>query len=183
MMRTIIRAGHRRDRTVSLCGEMAATHLLDHLLGMGVDELSMSPVMIPAIKQIIRGVTWAEARDVARGVLRNRRKDVAAISKMMKSQMSMRFHRPLTFALTMLPSADIVRTIKSFEPAAKTLIGTTEGTDQEIRFSVPDVATTRGTARPRDARLTRRSDSRADVATIRGLPAALAPTEPGPGLR
>ena len=43
----------------------------------------------------------------------------------------MRFHRPLTFALTMLPSADIVRTIKSFEPAVKTLIGTTEGTDQE----------------------------------------------------
>jgi len=61
----------------------------------------------------------------------------------------MRFHRPLTFALTVLPSADIVKTIKSSEPAAKTLIGTTEGTDQEIRFSVPDVATTRGTARPR----------------------------------
>ena len=56
----------------------------------------------------------------------------------------MRFHRPLTFALTVLPSADLVRTIKSFEPAAKTLIGATEGTDQEIRFSVPDVATTRG---------------------------------------
>ena len=70
----------------------------------------------------------------------------------------MRFHRPLTFALTVLPSADLVRTIKSFEPAAKTLIGTTEGTDQEIRFSVPDVATTRG--------------NRA---------AAHAPTEPGPG--
>ena len=34
----------------------------------------------------------------------------------------MRFHRPLTFALTVLPSADIVRTIKSFEPAAKTLL-------------------------------------------------------------
>ena len=70
----------------------------------------------------------------------------------------MRFHRPLTFALTVLPSADIVSTIKSFEPAAKTLIGTTEGTDQEIRFSVPDVAPTRG-----------------------NCAAALAPTEPGPG--
>jgi len=63
MMRTIIRAGHRRDRTVSLCGEMAADPIYSIiLLGMGVDELSMSPVMIPAIKQIIRGVTWAEAR-------------------------------------------------------------------------------------------------------------------------
>jgi hypothetical protein len=55
---------------------------------MGMDELSMSPVMIPAIKQIIRGVTWAEARDVARGVLRERRaKDVAAyIEKMLESR-------------------------------------------------------------------------------------------------
>ncbi len=69
----------------------------------------------------------------------------------------MRFHRPLTFALTVLPSADIVKTIKSSEPAVKTLIGTTEGTDQEIRFSVPDVATTRW-----------------------NCAAALAPTEPGP---
>jgi hypothetical protein len=89
MMRTIIRAGHRRDRTVSLCGEMAADPICSIiLLGMGVDELSMSPVMIPAIKQIIRGVTWAEARDVARGVLRQRRaKDVAAyLEKMMESR-------------------------------------------------------------------------------------------------
>ena len=48
---------------MSLCGEMAADPIYSIiLLGMGVDELSMSPVMIPAIKQIIRGVTWAEAR-------------------------------------------------------------------------------------------------------------------------
>ena len=72
-MRTIIRAAHRRSRTVSLCGEMAADPIYSIiLLGMGVDELSMSPVMIPAIKKIIRGVTWAEA-DVARGVLREQR--------------------------------------------------------------------------------------------------------------
>ena len=89
MMRTIIRAGHRRDRTVSLCGEMAADPIYSIiLLGMGVDELSMSPVMIPAIKQIIRGVTWAAARDVARGVLRQQRaKDVAAyLENMMESR-------------------------------------------------------------------------------------------------
>jgi len=89
MMRTIIRAAHRRSRTVSLCGEMAADPIYSIiLLGMGVDELSMSPVMIPAIKKIIRGVTWAEAREVARGVLRERRaKDVAAyLEKMMESR-------------------------------------------------------------------------------------------------
>ena len=78
MMRAIIRAARLRGRPVSLCGEMAADPIYTIiLLGLGVDELSMNPVMIPAIKQIIRGVTWAEARDVARGVLRERRaKDV-----------------------------------------------------------------------------------------------------------
>ena len=78
MMRSIIRAAHRQHRPVCLCGEMAADPIYTIiLLGLGVDELSMNPVMIPAIKQVIRGVSWAEARELARGVLRERRaKDV-----------------------------------------------------------------------------------------------------------
>ena len=86
MMRIVIRAGHHRHRPVSLCGEMAADPIYTIiLLGLGVDEMSMNPTMIPAIKQIIRGVTWEEAREAARGVLRERRaKDVQAyLEKMM----------------------------------------------------------------------------------------------------
>jgi phosphotransferase system enzyme I (PtsI) len=89
MMRTIIRAARRKHRPVGLCGEMAADPIYTIiLLGLGVDELSMNPVMIPAIKRIIRGVTWAEAREVARGVLRERRaKDVQAyLEKMMATR-------------------------------------------------------------------------------------------------
>ena len=80
MMRRIIRAGHRRKRPVRLCGEMAADPIYTIiLLGLGVDELRMTPVMIPAIKQIIRSVPWSEARELALGVLRERRaKDVQA---------------------------------------------------------------------------------------------------------
>jgi phosphoenolpyruvate-protein phosphotransferase (PTS system enzyme I) len=88
MMRAILRAAHRWSRPVSVCGEMAADPIYTLiLLGLGVDELSMNPVMIPAIKQIIRGVTWAEARDVARGVLRERRaKDVEAYLEQMMAR-------------------------------------------------------------------------------------------------
>jgi phosphotransferase system enzyme I (PtsI) len=89
MMRAIIQAGRGRARPVALCGEMAADPIYTIiLLGLGVDELSMNPVMIPAIKRIIRGVTWAEAREVARGVLRERRaKDVQAyLERMMVSR-------------------------------------------------------------------------------------------------
>jgi phosphotransferase system enzyme I (PtsI) len=58
------------------------------LLGLGVDGLSMNPVMIPAIKQVIRGVSWAEARELAHGVLRERRaKDVQTyLERMMASR-------------------------------------------------------------------------------------------------
>ncbi len=58
------------------------------LLGLGVDELSVNPAIVPAIKQIIRGVSLDEAREVAHGVLRERRaKDVQSyLEKMMGSR-------------------------------------------------------------------------------------------------
>jgi phosphoenolpyruvate-protein phosphotransferase (PTS system enzyme I) len=89
MIRAIIHAARRAGRPVSLCGEMAADPLYTIiLLGLGVDELSMNPVMIPAIKQVIHGVTWAEARHVARDVLhKSRAKDVQAyLEEMMVSR-------------------------------------------------------------------------------------------------
>jgi phosphotransferase system enzyme I (PtsI) len=87
MMRRIILAARRQKRTVGLCGEMAADPIYTIiLLGLGVDELSMNPVMIPAIKRIIRGVSYAEAREVAHGVLRERRaKDVQSYLEKMTS--------------------------------------------------------------------------------------------------
>ncbi len=89
MMRVIIRAAHHHNRSVSLCGEMASDPIYTIiLLGLGVNELSINPAMIPAIKQVIRGVTSAEARELAHGVLRERRaKDVQSyLEKMMANR-------------------------------------------------------------------------------------------------
>jgi len=87
---------------------------------MGVDELSMSPVMIPAIKQIIRGVTWAEARDVARGVLRQQRaKDVAAY---LENMMESRFPRMMSIygsdgdPLASVPGSDCHISVETKSP-------------------------------------------------------------------
>lgn len=96
MMRGIIRAGHRRERHVSLCGEMAADPIYTIiLLGLGVDELSMNPVMIPAIKQIVRGIEWTQARQIARDVLKaSRAKDVQAY---LEQTMVSRFPQMMSF--------------------------------------------------------------------------------------
>ena len=39
------------------------------LLGLGLDDLSMGPFFIPVIKRIIRSVSYAAARNIARDVL------------------------------------------------------------------------------------------------------------------
>ena len=66
----IIKAGHSHDKPVSMCGEMAgdptATLLL---LGLGLDEFSVAPIVLPEIKKIIRSVSVKEAEEIAQRVL------------------------------------------------------------------------------------------------------------------
>jgi len=55
---------------VSVCGEMAGDPLSAALLvGLGVDELSMSTSSIPAIKEMIRSTSYEELREMARKAL------------------------------------------------------------------------------------------------------------------
>jgi phosphotransferase system enzyme I (PtsP) len=61
----VIKAAHRRDKPVSVCGEMAgdpAGALL--LLGMGVDALSMSAASLARVKLVIRSFTLQRARSL-----------------------------------------------------------------------------------------------------------------------
>jgi phosphotransferase system enzyme I (PtsI) len=53
-----------------MCGEMAGDPISSLvLLGMELDELSMSPVSLPEIKKIVRSSNHAEAKKIAREVL------------------------------------------------------------------------------------------------------------------
>lgn len=65
-----IRAAREASIAVGMCGEMAgdvnATLLL---LGLGLDEFSVSPAFIPYIKDIIRNSNSAQAADVAQKAL------------------------------------------------------------------------------------------------------------------
>lgn len=70
LLQNIIAVGHQRGIPVSVCGEIAADPMMATILvGMGVDELSMSAVSVPAVKKLIRSIRLSEAKLLAEEVL------------------------------------------------------------------------------------------------------------------
>ncbi len=66
LLKSVIEAGHAKGIWVGMCGEMAGDPLLTPVLvGLGLDEISTSPVLLPEIKKIIRSITFAEAQEIA----------------------------------------------------------------------------------------------------------------------
>lgn len=66
MIQKIVEAGHEKGVWVGMCGEMAADPLATLiLLGLDLDELSVSPSMLPEVKKIIRLVTFEDAEKIA----------------------------------------------------------------------------------------------------------------------
>ncbi len=65
-----VNAGRKHGIKVSLCGELAGNPLATLLLvGLGLDELSLSPGLIPEIKKLILSSTWEESRELAERAL------------------------------------------------------------------------------------------------------------------
>ena len=70
LIKTTIDAGHREGIPVGLCGEMAGEPgLALLLLGMGLDEFSMSAVNVPQIKKLIRHVRYDQTAALAAEML------------------------------------------------------------------------------------------------------------------
>ncbi len=69
----VIEAAHSNNIWVGMCGEMAGDPLaIPLLLGLGLDELSVSPAMVPEVKKIIRSLNLAKVRELARRLLNYR---------------------------------------------------------------------------------------------------------------
>jgi phosphotransferase system enzyme I (PtsI) len=65
LIREVIKTGETQNVDVSLCGEMAGdTRYTVLLIGLGLRELSMNSVLIPSVKQIIRNLSCAEAKNL-----------------------------------------------------------------------------------------------------------------------
>ncbi len=71
MIKNVIDAAHEAGIKVGMCGEMAGEPaFVLMLLGLGLDEFSMPPFVIPEIKYIIRSVTSKQAEEIAAEALR-----------------------------------------------------------------------------------------------------------------
>lgn len=70
LIRTVLQDAYKAQIELAVCGEMASEpEYVMLLLGMGVRTLSLTPPMIPEIKQVIRSVTMEDCNGVARKVL------------------------------------------------------------------------------------------------------------------
>jgi len=71
-----VEAAHDGDIWIGMCGEMAGDpDLTELLIGLGLDELSMSAVTIPDVKANVVDVSTADARTLAETALRAATKD------------------------------------------------------------------------------------------------------------
>lgn len=66
----VVKVSHQYGLWTCVCGQMAATpHLVPLLVGLGVDELSVSPSQAPMIKDVIRKLHYSSAADLAQKAL------------------------------------------------------------------------------------------------------------------
>ena len=71
LLKRIIDGAHKAGIWVGICGEMAGEPLFTPLLlGLGLDELSMSPIVIPEVKKVIRSLTIREAKERSKKALK-----------------------------------------------------------------------------------------------------------------
>ncbi len=70
-LKQIVDTGHARGLKVSVCGEMAGDALYAPLLlGLGVDELSMTPTLVPSVRYLVRAMKMSDAQALAAEALK-----------------------------------------------------------------------------------------------------------------
>jgi len=66
LIKSTVDAAHHHNIWVSVCGEMASDPVLTALLlGLGVDELSAAPPLVPPVKFVVRRLKLTEAKELA----------------------------------------------------------------------------------------------------------------------
>ena len=70
LIQQVVEAAHTKGKWVGICGELAGDQqAIPILVGLGIDELSMSAPTIPGAKQIIRKLLYADLHQQAQAAL------------------------------------------------------------------------------------------------------------------
>jgi phosphotransferase system enzyme I (PtsI) len=70
LLHMTVEGAHVAGKWAGVCGEMAGDSLAVPLLvGLGFDELSMTPGRVPAVKEMIRGLSAGACRDLVNRAL------------------------------------------------------------------------------------------------------------------
>lgn len=70
LVKTVIDNAHNENKWVGMCGEVAGDpKLIPILIGMGLDEFSMSPISVLRARAIIRNISQEKMKDLAQQVI------------------------------------------------------------------------------------------------------------------
>lgn len=93
MIELTVKKAHQKGIWVGVCGEMAASPISAIiLLGLDVDELSLTPINIPIIKHVIRSVHFKQIKEEIKYILN--KKTAREITEFMKSRYGKGIIRP-----------------------------------------------------------------------------------------
>jgi phosphotransferase system enzyme I (PtsI) len=71
LIKNVVDIAHSKNKTVSICGEMAADPMFTKILiGLGIDELSVPPSVVLKIKKIVCTTNFYEAKELSEEILR-----------------------------------------------------------------------------------------------------------------
>ncbi len=89
LIRHVVDAGHGSGAWVGVCGEAAGDPTVAAaLVGLGVDELSMTKVAIPEVKDALRRVTLDECREAIEAAIAGA-EDAAGVRKILEGKLGL----------------------------------------------------------------------------------------------
>jgi len=70
LIKNVVDISHSKNKTVSICGEIAADPIFTKILiGLGINDLSVPPSVVLKIKKIVCGISYHEAKELAEEIL------------------------------------------------------------------------------------------------------------------
>jgi phosphotransferase system enzyme I (PtsI) len=90
LMKMTVQKAHHNNKWVGVCGDIAADVVaLPVLIGMELDELSIPPSFIPQIKNVIRGLSLKECKDLLKDA--EKKASAKEVREFLKEEMLKRF--------------------------------------------------------------------------------------------